>query len=400
MTDTGCISQRPDKSETPDRERLKQNCRAALFRNDEIRAHFGLESENDLVWLTDKGLAHDHVRLGQSGWLARIPKQSQMALSASANLAYQKACFERAAASRHTPRLHSVLQPGPGLPLGALIVEEIPGRPAELPRDLDAIADCLASLHRLAVPVSSLRRPLRNALDAFADGLAELKRHQPFLDQAGIPERSRGQILDEIAAAWNDAALAEGVAARAPVSLISFDTHPGNYVLRPLDDPGAPGRAVLVDLEKARYGCAAFDLAHATLYSSTSWDTDCYSVLSHDDMAGFYERWSRSVSPALASDIRPWLLPLRRLMWLWSVTWCAKWQVESGLTGQKTKPDPKETASSSAENWHQDLSETELVRHVAERTRHYLDPDVIEQVRQDWRGHNALTDLYGGVKFA
>lgn len=51
-----------------------------------------------LVRLPDKGLAHDHVRITGSGLLARIPKQSQMRLTPADNLAYQAACFERAAA--------------------------------------------------------------------------------------------------------------------------------------------------------------------------------------------------------------------------------------------------------------------------------------------------------------
>ena len=51
--------------------------------------------------LPDTGLAHSHVRLVGHGVLARVPKQSQMALSPVGNLAYQAACFERAAAGGH-----------------------------------------------------------------------------------------------------------------------------------------------------------------------------------------------------------------------------------------------------------------------------------------------------------
>ena len=63
--------------------------------------------------LRDKGLAHDHIRLLGTAWLARIPKQSQMDLPAAENLAYQAACFQRAGAGGHTPRLHQVLPPRP-----------------------------------------------------------------------------------------------------------------------------------------------------------------------------------------------------------------------------------------------------------------------------------------------
>lgn len=61
--------------------------------------------------MADTGLAHDHVRLGGTGWIARLPKQSQMQLAPAENLAYQAACFERASASGHAPRLYAVLPP-------------------------------------------------------------------------------------------------------------------------------------------------------------------------------------------------------------------------------------------------------------------------------------------------
>lgn len=51
-----------------------------------------------------------------------------MDLAPAANLAYQAACFERAACSGHTPALLGVLAPSAALPRGALIVEEIVGR--------------------------------------------------------------------------------------------------------------------------------------------------------------------------------------------------------------------------------------------------------------------------------
>ena len=106
----------------------------------------------DLRPLADTGLAHDHVRLGRTGWLARVPKQSQMRLNAADNLAYQAACFAAMAPSGHTPRIHGTLPPDPDLPMGALIVEAIDGRPPRLPDDLDAVMRALAAIHRLPVP--------------------------------------------------------------------------------------------------------------------------------------------------------------------------------------------------------------------------------------------------------
>ncbi|EWS64222.1 hypothetical protein Y695_02537 [Hydrogenophaga sp. T4] len=86
--------------------------------------------------LPDKGLAHWHVRLKGTGLLARIPKQSQMALVAQDNLLYQSTCFRRAEPSGHVPQLEAVLAPSEHLPRGALLVEEIIGAPASQPEHL------------------------------------------------------------------------------------------------------------------------------------------------------------------------------------------------------------------------------------------------------------------------
>ena len=50
----------------------------------------GAWAQMHLEPLKAKGLAHDHVRLVGTGWLARIPKQSQMQLGAQENLIYQQ----------------------------------------------------------------------------------------------------------------------------------------------------------------------------------------------------------------------------------------------------------------------------------------------------------------------
>ena len=67
-------------------------------------------------------------------------------------------------------------------------------------------------------------------------------------------------------------------APRPPRCLIAFDGHPGNFIVRP------DGTAVLVDLEKCRYAYPGLDLAHATLYTSTTWDLDTHAVLSQNEV--------------------------------------------------------------------------------------------------------------------
>ncbi|TNF59028.1 MAG: aminoglycoside phosphotransferase family protein [Burkholderiales bacterium] len=312
--------------------------------------------------LPDKGLAHDHVRLHGCGLLARVPKQSQMGLAAADNLAYQRVCFERAAASGHTPRLEGVLPPSATLPRGALLVEEIVGRTARLPQDLPALARALAALHALPLPAPAQRIPLRSDTDPLQDLLDEIRQQAAWWDEAGVHGQVTRCLHEELSA------LAARCAqpARPAVSLVCFDAHPGNFIVRP------DGSAVLVDLEKCRYSHPGLDLAHATLYTSTTWDIDGRCVLSPGEVAGFYRAWAACVGPSRARAAAGWHLPLRRAMWLWSLTWCAKWRVLSRRAAR---------SGGDGEDWSARRSEDRLVAHVRERVDHYLDPEVVGRVR-------------------
>ncbi|TFZ01051.1 phosphotransferase [Ramlibacter rhizophilus] len=308
--------------------------------------------------LPDKGLAHEHVRLVGTGLLARIPKQSQLGLAPEANLRFQRACFERAFASARTPRLAAVLPVSGWLPRGALLVEEVPGHSARLPGELPAIADALARLHRLPLPEPAAREPLlapADPLQALWEEIAQQARH---LDAAALAPAVRRTISAQLEQLRGQLARTP----RPPVRLIAFDSHPGNFLVR------ADGSAVLVDLEKCRYGAPGLDLAHATLYTSTTWDQGSHAVLSPGEVLAFYEAWEARAEAPLAAAARPWHAPLRRAMWLWSVSWCAKWRVLSDRA-----PDPLDRG----EDWSAQRSSTALVAHVRERVDHYLLEDVV-----------------------
>jgi thiamine kinase-like enzyme len=313
-----------------------------------------------LECLADKGLAHHHVRMVGSGILARLPKQSQLGLAAQAALDYEAACFERAAPSGHVPRLHGLLAPGAALPRGGLLVDEVQGRTVRLPEDLPAIARALAAIHALPLPERAAdRAPLIDAADPLADLGAEIDRQGVYLDAAALSPEAR-RAVDGVRAGF--VRLCQG-ALRPPRRLIAFDGHPGNFLLR--DD----GRAVLVDVEKARYSHPPLDLAHATLYTSTTWDMDSRAELSVAEVVVFYETWQLAcdIGPAL----RPWFVPLRAAMWLWSITWCAKWRVLS----------PRDASESAdGEDWSHDRSSDALIAHVRERVDCYLSLAAIDRV--------------------
>jgi thiamine kinase-like enzyme len=306
--------------------------------------------------LPDSGLAHAHLRLVGTGVLARVPKQSQMNLPAQANLDYQAACFARAAASGHTPRLHGVLAASPELPRGALLVEEIAGRSARLPQDLPAVVEALAAIHGLPLPEASARTPLLDPPDPLELLRTEVEAQAEHLDAAGLDARSRAAI-DRARDALR-AACAEAV--RPPKRLIAFDAHPGNFIVR------ADGTAVLVDLEKARYSHPPLDLAHATLYTSTTWDRASSAALTLEQVVQAIEHWSARCIGAAAW--RGWVAPLRAAMWLWSVTWCAKWRVVSAQTARR---------DGDGEDWTRERSDAALVAHVRERVDHYLSAPIV-----------------------
>lgn len=128
--------------------------------------------------------------------------------------------------------------------------------------------------------------------------------------------------------------------------------------------------AILVDLEKARYSYPSFDLAHATLYTSTTWDTDTYAELTHEEVVAAYTAWEDAMDAATAQATRDWHGPLRLAMWLWSITWCAKWRLLSR----------RASTESSAEDWSYQLSSEPLINHVRERVDHYLSAEIVHRV--------------------
>ncbi|EWH01409.1 aminoglycoside phosphotransferase family protein [Halomonas sp. BC04] len=314
--------------------------------------------------MDDTGLAHHHLWLSRDGddWVARLPKQSQLGLDAQANLAYQSACFARASESGHTPMLHDVLPPSDALPRGGLLVAAIRGRAARLPDDLPAIAEALAGLHALQIPPRAQRLPLHAPDNPWPAVCKEIETQARWMARADLDPVVRKSIEAELNVLPDTLPEAES-------KLISFDAHPGNFLITDT------GQAVLVDLEKCRYGLPGFDLAHASLYTSTTWDLNSRAVLEVGEVVEFYRHWQRAMGEEPgAQSSRATLLACRRAMWLWSLTWCAKWRAQHGKTRD---------ASVIGEDWSAELSSDALVDHVRERVEHYLTPSIIERVKAE-----------------
>ena len=334
----------------------------------------------DLCPLAVKGLAHDHVAIRGRGQLLRVPKQSQFALSATENLAYQAACFERVGASGHGPRLYGIIEPAPRVPMGALVVEHIHGRPPRLPDDLPVLAEAMARVHSLPLPPAAMRPPLADHADPVGGAMAEIEAQARLLDDAELDPAAHAEIDDELDWARKFQHRASG--RDQPVTLVLTDTHPGNFLIE------ANGRAVIVDLEKALYGSPGTDLAHATLYSSTTWDADTWADLTPAQVAGFYRDYLDIAAPALAEALRRWLIPLRRITMLRAITWCAKWQVLHRRAGVRGKEK-----AASTEDWSAENTDPALIAHVADRVANYLTPATLRRMRAEWLNSPSVGEL-------
>jgi hypothetical protein len=303
----------------------------------------------DLVPLRRKGLAHRHWLIGATRQLLRVPTRSQLDLAPAANLAQQVASFGRAAASGRTPALYAVIPPGADLPFGALVIEEIAGRPPLL-------AATLAAIHVVPLPEAAFRPPLADPPNPFAAALSQIARMLAESGGAEIAADAEAEIADEHA--WL-AGFARDGAKRlppAPKTLIVTDAHPGNFLI-------AGEHAVFLDLEKAQYGCPAMDLAHATLQPSARWDPDCDHVWTAGETAGFVVAWCTAAGPSLAAALQPWLMPYRRLVWL--RTTVMYWR-------RLSRPDVLAPL------------EPGVARHAGAIMADALDPRTIAAVRAEW----------------
>jgi aminoglycoside phosphotransferase (APT) family kinase protein len=316
------------------------------------------------VALPATGTAHGHVRL-RSGLLARVAYAHEGDATAAGRLQVQAAAFRHLAPADRTPRLHEVIEPRAGLPGGALVVDFIEGRAPRLPEELGAMAETLARIHALPLPPASSRIPRQNnPFLATLEGI-ELNAMR-FLDKA-VPDRgARAEIAGELRA-MRDMAPALGRQAQ-PLTVALADTHPGNFIV------DRAGLAWFVDLEKVHVGSPAIDLAHATLQTSTLWHPDVGVVLSRADVQAFHENYLARLSTEQAEALRPWIVPMRRLTWLRTTLFMARWRVETR--------SPRDLANTT--QWSDSGLDPKMKRHVDARIDRCFMTETIRGIRSEW----------------
>jgi len=310
------------------------------------------------------GTAHGHVRLAD-GRLARIACAHPGDPDAARRLALQAAAFRHLAPAGHTPRLHDVVPPCESLPGGALIVDFIAGRLPRLPQEMPAVATTLARLHALPLPDPALGLPRQENPFLATLEVVEVAAAR-YLDRAVPEARARAEIAEELRAV-RAMGLALGRRPQ-PLSVALADTHPGNFII------DASGVARFVDLEKVHVGSAAIDLAHASLPTSTLWHPDIGVALSPEERAAFEETYFAEAGPKRAAALRPWIVPMRRLTWLRTTLFMARWRVET------TAPrDPANPAQ-----WSDSGLEPRMREHLRRRIAMAFEPDAIRAVRVEW----------------
>lgn len=318
----------------------------------------------DLSVLSTKGISHDHWRIGTTGLVLRIPRMNQWAMEPLDALIYQQTAFRRAAKSGHVPDCIDILPPTSALPRGALIVEEIKGRAPALPGDLSAIADALSAIHGMDKPADSGCAPLQVHRHPVSSTLEVIEEQATYLTRARLTQQAESDIRAELEWARSFAGSGEP---DFPLCLVGTDTHPGNFLIDP------DGKAWFVDLEKSVYGAPPIDLAHVTLATSTGWDPDCSAQLTRDAVAGFYRRYLDAVGHDRTAALAPWLLPLRRLTWLRTITWFARWRAH---WSHKDHAAARNAA---------------MTRHIRAHIDTCFQPAAIAACREEWLGPHALT---------
>ena len=310
------------------------------------------------------GTAHGHVRL-KDGRLARIAYAHEGDPTAAARLHLQADAFRRLAPAGRTPKLYEMIEPRPGLPGGALIVDFIEGRAPRLPDELDTLADTLARLHSLPLPASESPiprqdNPFRATLDVVEQGA------QRFLDKAIADPGARAGIVEELELMRE---MANTLAHRPqPLSIALADTHPGNFIV------DRDGIAWFVDLEKVHVGSPAIDLAHATLPTSTVWHPDVGTVLSLTEVGRFHDSYLAQIGETRAAELRPWLQPMRRLTWLRTTLFMARWKVQT-----EAPRDPSDPSQ-----WSDAGLSPAMRDHLRSRIALSFERETIRSIRAEW----------------
>jgi aminoglycoside phosphotransferase (APT) family kinase protein len=227
------------------------------------------------------------------------------------------------------------------------------------------MAETLAKVHSLPLPPASA--PMPRQKNPFLETLEGVELNaMRFLDKAVPDSGARAEIAEELRL-MRGVALAFGKRAQ-PLTVALADTHPGNFIV------DRAGIAWFVDLEKVHVGSPAIDLAHATLPTSTLWHPDVGTLLTAAEVQGFHESYLARIGKKKAAALMPWLMPMRRLTWLRTTLFMARWRVET-----RSLRDPANTTQ-----WSDSGLDPKMKRHIDARIDQCFERETIRRIRSEW----------------
>lgn len=301
----------------------------------------------DLKPLASSGLTHDHIIIGTTGWMLRIPRNNQLGLSPEEYLQQQKSCYDAAEKSGVTPSCCGVIHPSADLPNGALVIQYIKGRRINSEQDLPAVARCLASLSSLkpdaGIPLQAAEKPFASQWFVIHDVFGK------YFDSPVVDEKVRHLLKKEKDELEKELSLLSS-RKDMPIGMIGGDSHLANYLI---DDHG---KAWFVDLEFLTFDTPAIDAADAISNLTRRLDPQnkfSVSAAARDD---FYKIWlENSTAP---DQQKPWIDLAERIITLRTLAWMCYW-TDQGKADNK--PD-----AASRDNWDKFCAKTLTVQKVEE----------------------------------
>ncbi len=300
---------------------------------------------DNLKPLVSSGLTHDHIVIGDSGWLLRVPRNNQLGLSPDDYLLQQKACYDEAEKSGVTPACLGIIAPSDDLPNGALIIQYIRGRRVNSENDLPAVARCLAALSSVQ-PDS--RSSIQTASAPFASQWFVIQdAFGKYFDSPAVDSKVRDLLKQEKDALEKEFAQLNGK--QAAVGMIGGDSHLANYLI------DTDGKAWFVDLEFLTFDVPAIDAADAVSDLTLRLDPKNTFPISSAARENFYKTWLENVPDRSAQEASITLA--ERTIALRTLAWMCYW-ADQGK--QDNKPNTE-----SRNNWNKLCSETLTVEKVA-----------------------------------
>lgn len=295
-------------------------------------------SLEDFKPLASSGLTHEHILIGQTGWLLRIPRNNQLGMSSVDYLNHQKKIYTLAKQSGVTPDCLDFVPPSESLPQGALVVQYIEGRCIQSENDLPAVAKCLSDMASINVEQQSYLTAVQYPFSSQWFVINEI--FGEFFDSPQIDPAVRIILKQEKEAVWQEIEKLKGQ--MMPVGLIGGDSHLGNYRIDP------KGKAWFVDLEFICFDVPGIDAADAASSLTLRLDPDNAFQITSQARTNFYKTWADGLKDSIEN--KDLLSLCERVINLRTLAWMCYW-VDQGKNSNKPTPRARN-------NWDQLCSET------------------------------------------